>query len=202
MAVIICGVAVGGSRAQTSGQGSNRSHSTNAIPPNLFLTDNGFIFSYTQSGERLILTNTIEEAKLSLESRPATQDPEGNWGDVVDGIQVSLRVRSSTFTNGEPITAIMLVRNVTNGPVAHYRPAYVTISKNGEALERKGHRGLQIFGNPLTNLFPQTQHRYLETLNKEYDLSENGEYTVQAVCYKSNAKSKSVSILITNAPSK
>ena len=204
MAVIIYGIAGGGIQAQTSGSISHRSGTTNSIPENLFLTDDGFVFGYrsSQPGQRFVSIPKIEEAEKSPESRPADRYPQGNWGDAVDGIQVSLRLQSSTFTNGESITPVMLVRNVTNRVVTHYWPSYVVISRNGKALKRKGNGAIEITAWPFTNLLPQTQHKYSETLNPQYDLTENGEYTLQAVCKEPAAKSKSISIVITNTPSK
>lgn len=203
IAIAVYELATVGIQAQTSSPSSHRSGTTNSIPQNLFLTDDGFVFWYksSQPGQRFVSVAKIEEAAKSPESRPAEQDPEGNWGNVVGGIQVSLRLQSSTFTNGEPVRVTMLVRNVTNRVITHYWP-HVVISKNGKPLERNGGAGVDITAIPLADVFPQTQHKYVRTLNKDYDLSENGEYTLQAVCKEPAARSKEISILITNAPPK
>src|SRR5437867_456520 len=77
----------------------------------LFITDNGFLVA---DHERL-----LEEAKKSKESLPAEAFPEGNWGSPKKGFQLSLRFDKPTYTNGENITAIILLRNVTNTTVAY-----------------------------------------------------------------------------------
>ena len=49
--------------------------------------------------------------------RPAEDDPEGHWGAPSEGYQLSIRLEKETFTNGEPITASVLLRNVSDRPL-------------------------------------------------------------------------------------
>ena len=173
---------------------------TNSIPSNLFLTDNGFLFWY-KSGQRLINVKKIKEAEKSPESRPAIEDPEGHWGQPTNGFQLSLRFEKQTFTNGEPIVAVMLIRNVTNAPLTHFKPTYVKVTRDGQPLKRKNGNGLDLIEItmwPETTLFPQTQHRYQENLNQSYDLNESGGYVFQAECKQPKTISQPASILITN----
>jgi hypothetical protein len=173
---------------------------TNSIPASLFLTDDGNVFWY-KPGQRLVDVQKIEEAKKSPESRPADQDSEGHWGSPANGLQLSLRLEKQSFTNNEPVKIIMLMRNVTNQPVAYFRPTSVTVTKNGKLLRRKDDTGiLEITMSPETRLFPQTQHRYQENLSAIYDLSEAGEYILQATCSHPEVVSQKVSIVITNFP--
>jgi hypothetical protein len=58
--------------------------------------------------------SAIQAAKTSIESRPARTFPEGNWGNPICGLQASLRLSKLTYTNGEIVRAIVLIRNVTN----------------------------------------------------------------------------------------
>jgi len=170
---------------------------TNSIPPNLFLTDNGFLFWYKSSGERVVNIKTIKEAEQSKESRPDNQDPEGHWGQTTNGFQVSLRFEKEKYTNGEPVLATMLMRNVTGKPETYFRPIYIVATKDGKVLRRKDDTGLiEITMLPEISLFPQTQHRYQETLNQIYDLTPSGEYTFQAVCNHPKANSQIVNIKI------
>lgn len=55
--------------------------------------------------------------KIPRECLPAKDFSEGNWGQVTNGCQVSLRFSKQAFTNGEPIEGIILMRNVTNQPI-------------------------------------------------------------------------------------
>src|ERR1700743_1259734 len=72
----------------------------------LFLTSNGPLY-----GKH---SKQLQEAKKTKESLPADQFPEGNWGLVTNGFQLSLRFEKPSFNPGEPVAAIILLRNVTN----------------------------------------------------------------------------------------
>lgn len=172
---------------------------TNFIPSNVFPTDNGFLFSYKQSGEKVVSINKIREAEHLPECHPAEDDPDGHWGLATNGFQLSLRFKKMTFTNGEPLVAIMFIRNITNNSLSYFRPSYVIARKDGNILKRKDETGLmEITALPITTIFPQTQNKYLENLDKSYDLSENGNYIFQATCAHSAVFSQPVVIVITN----
>jgi hypothetical protein len=131
-----------------------------------------------------------EAAKKTRESLPAIDFPEGNWGVVTNGCQLSLRFVKPVYTNGEPVTVILLLRNFTNkekkqeycryrghldGP-AHFR----IVSKSGEVIAEKQPPGEVVDSNMFSDLpFPGMQHRYVQHMNKGYDFT-NGEYLVQA----------------------
>jgi hypothetical protein len=48
------------------------------------------------------------------ECAPVEDDPEGNWGEMVDGLRLSLRFQPRSITNGTPLVAVVILRNVTN----------------------------------------------------------------------------------------
>lgn len=176
--------------------------STNSIPSNIFLTDNGTLFWYKHTGEKVVHIKDIEAAKNSLESQPASQDQEGHWGLATNGFQLSLRFEKETFTNGEPITAIILMRNITEQTQTYHRPPQILAFKDGKQLEKK-RDGNEIEVETITRLpqetlFPQTQHKDRQTLNGIYDLTQSGEYVFQAVCHRPEVASQKVSILIKN----
>src|ERR1035438_8320956 len=54
-----------------------------------------------------------EAAKGRPESRPAELDPEGHWGTVTAGVQLSIRLSKNFFALGQPIEATVTLRNVT-----------------------------------------------------------------------------------------
>ena len=62
----------------------------------------------------------IEQAKRAKDSRPTEDDPEGNWGQISEGFQLSIRFSKDTFTNGEPVIASILLRNVSDRPITYY----------------------------------------------------------------------------------
>ena len=173
---------------------------TNRIPSDVFLTDNGFLFWYNQSGERLVKLKDIEKAKQIAECLPAEQDPEGHWGQVANGFQLSLRFEKAVFTNGEPILATMFMRNVSNATQSYFRPIRVVSSKNGNIQKNKYDTGLFDQSlTPVTTLFPQTQNKYRDKLNQSYDLSESGQYVFKAVCTHPSVTSQPVVVTITNS---
>lgn len=173
--------------------------STSFIPPNLFLTDNGRLFWYRSSGERVVDVAMIREAEKSLESRPSDDYLQGNWGQATNGFQLSLRFGKSIFTNGEPIMATILMRNITDTPQTYYRPIKIIVEKDGKVLRRKNESGLlESHAPPMKTLFPQTQDKYIRNIQRIYTLSSDGKYLVQAVSGRPSVSSKSVSITITN----
>lgn len=169
---------------------------TNAIPTNIFLTDENSLFWYRHH-ERLVEVKRIKTAASLPESRPANQDPEGHWGEATNGLQLSLRFEKETFTNGEPIDAIVFVRNVTNQPIVYYRPALILATKDGKFMKRKDDDGMILINMPLeTTVFPQTQQKNHKQLDQVYDLTQPGEYIFQAVCNHPEVASQKVSVLI------
>ena len=175
---------------------------TNSIPTNLFLTDDNQVFWY-KPGQRFVAVSKIEEARHSPESRPAAQDPEGNWGEATNGFQMSIRFANTNYSVGEPVTAVVLIRNIAQKSETYIRPVRIIAAKNGSVLKRKNDKGpFEITMPPQTSLFPQTQHRYGIEINNDYNLSESGEYTFQAECEQPEVTSKMVTVLITGAPQK
>lgn len=169
---------------------------TNVIPTNVFPTDDGFLFWYNHNG-RVIATKKIKEAENSKECRPADEDPEGHWGTPSKGLQLSLRFEKQTFTNGEPIEAVILIRDITNQPVVYFRPTRVKAMKDGKVLKRKDDTGVIIITMPPeTTLFAQTQQKNHERLDQIYDLSQDGKYVFQAECRHPEITSQKVTIVI------
>jgi hypothetical protein len=161
---------------------------TNSFPTNIFLTDENSLFFHSK-GERVVRTQRIREAQKSNESRPAEQDPQGNWGKPVDGFQLSLRFEKQEFTNGEPVLATILMRNVsdkrqtytTETIAGQPSPIHVFVWKEQAKLNLKTNDTLAPKVSVRSaNLYPQTQHKYRLRLDDYYDLSKPGKYSVQA----------------------
>lgn len=55
---------------------------------------------------------------------PVKEDPEGNWGAVTGGLLLSIRFQQPVFQAGEPVRALVLLRNATNSVVG-YRERFV-----------------------------------------------------------------------------
>jgi len=116
---------------------------------------------------------------------PAEQFLAGNWGQSTNDIQVSLRFEKSCYTNGEPITAIILVRNVTNKTVDYHNiyvdgfdgPVrfFVTSADNCKV------EGIQ-WGDvsaKSADVIVGSQRKFLERFDREFHLT-NGTYFIQA----------------------
>ena len=139
--------------------------------------------------------NQGEAATNKIRECLAAQDfPEGNWGEIEAGYQVSLRFAKKSFTNGEPITAIVLVRNTLNQRLPDQRMGYLNdiyMNNDGPAmLTVTSSNGQALPAEPLDltaprdsagvmYLAPHTQRKYLEQLNNRYHLT-NGVYAVCA----------------------
>lgn len=188
----------------------------------LYLTVDSYThFIYTENSEKIHHDMLLAEAKKTRESLPATYFPEGNWGNMEGGFQLSLRFTKQIYTNNEPIAAILLLRNVTNQVNDRYvyfpwagncdGPAVFYVSSgSGEIISGRSTdpRGMDAHGRSAPDL--GCQHKYFEHLNEGYDLT-NGTYNVQAMMTipypgsnkweKLNLKSGTASVKIQSAAS-
>jgi len=160
-----------------------------------YLTDD-FV---THHGDTLPFTpEQIEKAKHAPECRPAEQDPEGHWGQPTEGFQLSIRLEKESFTNGEPVTACVMLRNVS-GRLLRYFTAYMNDPMSKVVLVRgqervpakKEPKPGAAFAERLQSVYvgstwsfqspAGTQRKFLVELDKLYNLTTNGEYVVQAM---------------------
>lgn len=168
---------------------------TNAIPNNIFLTDNERLFWYKPSGEKVVKLDAIKDAQKSVESLPASDDPEGNWGTPTNGFQLGLRLGKIIYTNGEPIIARTLMRNVTGQTQTFFPPVRIVVRKHGNEIEMKEDKTnplhvREISTPPIIRVFPQTQRLSSQDLCQIYDLTQSGEYVIQAICTRPNVSSQ------------
>src|SRR5882724_9624279 len=152
-------------------------------------TDDGYLFQNEKNGSKKHLdSQKLEAAKTMRECFPAKDFPEGNWGEVKHGYQLSLRFNQPVYTNGDPIMATLLLRNVTN-KVVEYASLPVGWDDGPIGFEVTGRNGQNIPQHPYTIGFvqgqstegvsPQTQVKFLERLDKRFDLTKDT-YSVQA----------------------
>jgi hypothetical protein len=159
-----------------------------------YLTDD-FVTHY---GDSLPFTpEQVEAARHAKECRPAEQDPEGHWGEATEGFQLSIRLQKESFTNGEPVTACVILRNVS-GKLRRYFTAYVddpmlkiVVLRGRELVRRNDEPRPGQTSNKLKPIFagsmwsfqspPGTQRKFPVELNKVFDLTTNGEYEVYAM---------------------
>jgi hypothetical protein len=139
----------------------------------------------------------IERAIHANESRPAKDDPEGNWGKVSDGFQLSVRMAKNTFTNGEPVIALILLRNVSDKPLTYYvfypkdddLKLHVkmgdkqlnpkdAITTDMTFLEKLNH--LNNGSRSMPMLPVGVQRLFKVRLDQSFDLTTNGQYSICA----------------------
>jgi hypothetical protein len=153
-----------------------------------------FVFcSYLVADETTNLFRTFDELERNSmtseirtnECLPASEFPEGNWGNATNGLQVSLRFDKATYTNNEPITATILVRNVSTN-VIDFMELYVS-EKDGPirffATTEDDHRVEPIEWRAVEPLNSEiqfgSQRKFVERFDKDYKLT-NGTFYIQA----------------------
>lgn len=161
--------------------------STKARFRKVYLTDNGAVF--LGAGTNHIDPTLIAEAETNRESWPAEDFPEGNWGEVMDGGQISLRFDKQVYTNREPINAVVLVRNTTNQVIVFLltdgvAPGFINFqayTQSGQSLDPKPKYSSPVAPNAgVVNIIqPGLQRKFIEALNRSYDLT-NGTYLIEA----------------------
>jgi hypothetical protein len=120
------------------------------------------------------------------EHLPAEQFPAGNWGQATNGIQVSLRFDKPDYTNGEPITATILVRNISSQRMP-YRKFYVSGRDGPVRFDVSSASNRHVEGMPVgencsimgADIRAGGQNKFVERFDKEFYLT-NGTYFVQA----------------------
>jgi len=171
-------------------------HSVKAEETNeLYVTDDNSGIYLNQNSMGLHQEKLLEEAKKTRESLPAKDFLEGNWGESLNGIQLSLRFDKQAYTNGEQITAVLLARNTTNiyigyadslggngdGPIR-----LVVTTATGQPITPQ--QPPIIFGGHDYIIAPKTQRKHLELLNSKYNLT-NGAYFIHAAVKIASNKS-------------
>lgn len=119
------------------------------------------------------------------ESLPAKDFPEGNWGKPAYGLQVSLRLTKSAYTNREKIPVEVMIRNVTTNEVTflYDNHGYADLiylkvtTKTGEPVARP--KPGPVVQNGLGETLQPHEQSKIQEFIKDYYLT-NGEYLVHA----------------------
>ncbi len=168
--------------------GGTEPPTTNAIPAGIFVTDDGNLF-WGQRGKRVLNARAVQAAISSDECQPAEKDPRGNWGEAASGLQLSLRFEKNHYTNGEPVLAAAIIRNVSDGRRVYLKervsgrpwPIFVNVWRGTEKLALKDKSGILLVPSATnSSLEPQTQHKFLVRLDRYYDLGLPGNYEARA----------------------
>ena len=127
------------------------------------------------------------------EQLPASLDTNGNWGQPADGLQLSVRFHRREFLPGEPVNAMVLLRNVDTAPRGMYFRCYQKLqpSKNLSYVLRSGTNvsnwnwiappipveDRHPFDSRLME--PHSQMAFFVRPDLIFDLSKPGEYSIQ-----------------------
>lgn len=182
-----------------------RAFDTNTVYP----IDDGTLVMQNAKGEIELNQQKLENAKRVKECFPASEFPEGNWGAIAEGLQLSLRFETNEFISGSPIPAIIIIRNVTNSIQTYHAfkllgrtsPVSVVVTDiNGTNLSLKS-ENLTVVASRNIRLFPGTEQKFSERIDNLYNFSTNGPVNVFAMLrigHRGSVELKSgkVSILI------
>jgi hypothetical protein len=183
----------GKAQAQTNDQ-----YSADILTNEFSLSQNN-IFDFI-GDEQGHYVDCVVNHKVMPETLPATEDPNGNWGPVTNGLQLSVRfTRGDKYTVSDIMPAMAVLRNLepsnralllTNSP--SFFIAYTVRGKNGYLSQRKeetrprttDYASLPSPRYGLSNLIfdARSEKAIVIDLNRLFDLSLPGEYSVQAIC--------------------
>ncbi len=130
----------------------------------------------------------LTRAKRAKESQPAADDPEGNWGRVEEGFQLSVRFDKAEFIASEPITGSVIVRNVSPSLLRYavFRGSGVdTPVCNLTVVDGHGipvTRFSQVVDGSSTvlDLLPSTQRKHPFRLDQRFELNKLDDYAITA----------------------
>jgi hypothetical protein len=152
---------------------------------NLFLNVEDLKVELYGMGSASIDTNKLEQARKSDESKPENEDPKGNWGSPSEGFRMSLRLAKPYYTNGEPIEAVVLLRNISQETLTYffYGPDWslqfsVSDSQNHSVKDIHPNEPWPLGPKPL-DVFPHTQRRLVFRIDNHFKFPSPGDYSVK-----------------------
>lgn len=81
---------------------------------------NSMFVTYAETDDSWPVTqNQLDAMGGAKESLPASADPDGNWGDIVEGFQLSARFETNEIASNTPVKVTILLRNTTNQILAY-----------------------------------------------------------------------------------
>lgn len=151
---------------------------------NTFLNVEDFDFAAQQMSSAHIDKRKLEKAKESPESKPENEYPEGNWGPPSEGFRISLHFPKTNYTNGEPIEAVVLIRNISRQTISYLfeGPEWSLYfsARDGQNHLVKDLRPSESWGLGGKELpvYPSTQRRLVLRLDGHFNFAVPGDYAV------------------------
>lgn len=152
---------------------------------NIFLNVEDFRFAVYGMKVAEIDIEKLKQARESDECKPESQDPKGHWGKAVEGFRLSLRFAKTSYTNGEPIEAIVLVRNISQRTLAYlfYEPEWNLhfLVSNSQNHQLQDVHPVEPWGLGSKELivFPGTQRRFVVRIDGHFKFDSPGDYSVK-----------------------
>lgn len=128
----------------------------------------------------------VEEARKAADSRQAEDDPEGNWGDVINGSQLSVRLDKEQYAFGETLVAHIIIRNLGSEVLAYpfsfpdletqisiIDDRYQSVSRLKPPSERP-----QVVSGGAMQIRPGWQRKYDFRIDTLYKFSTPGTYSI------------------------
>jgi hypothetical protein len=117
------------------------------------------------------------------ECKPAELDPQGNWGQVVLGFQLSLRARTNTFSKRESVPVSIIFRNTTtnwlktpDGPALAVVRIVDQSGRETSATQESAYSGPGLYTMP-----PMRQRKEILDLHHDLAALGPGTYRLYAV---------------------
>jgi len=126
------------------------------------------------------------------DSLPAIRDPKGNWGEISEGLQLSIRFEKASFKSGEPIVGSVLVRNTSEKPL-WYSDFYgvgidsvvcefLVLDESKQAVPRNQTSpfGMIDGSSKSMEINVGTQRKYPIRIDQRFKINAPGKYFIQA----------------------
>lgn len=123
-----------------------------------------------------------------VETFPAAKDTGGNWGMPADNLALSIRLRRSEFLVGEPVTSVIILRNLDTRQRGYFLndfniKASLFHGTNEVVYQKQMPQRKQIRGEDLDGLYGNLKGRseamFTMAINHYFELKQPGAYSFQ-----------------------
>jgi len=173
---------------------------------NVFLTVDDFEEQrITGLKQAHINAKALAEALRSTESKAESEDPLGNWGAPSDGLRLSLRFDKAQYAPNEPITARILLRNVSRQELLYswdgtdWSFPFTVIDSHNNKLQDIKPAEPNGLGRIRCPVYPSTQRRFVIRFDPHFKLDQPGDYFITVMTRVSGLNGSGVSELASAA---